>query len=141
MDKIENEEVLQYLQDGGLIDLTAIKRQIEEMKNQEYLSLHTNKFWQDNTKYHYWCTWLVNEVTNEFDEVIRIDRKLIKKRTKKEVEDEIISYYKSLEENPTVKQVFNKWVNQKKFMMNQLTHSLLTSLVNLTYTTALCIAI
>lgn len=91
---------LQYALDNGIIDLPNIQSMIEMKKRKEYLNKHKYEIWHgtDNK----WHTYLPDEKKG------RIPRK---RNTKEEIEDVIIEYYKELEENPTIKEIFESWNN------------------------------
>ncbi|MDD7114090.1 MAG: hypothetical protein PUH88_06435 [Lachnospiraceae bacterium] len=73
------------------------------MRNrQEILDKHPYRIYQGNDKK--WYTYLPD------DEKGRRQRK---RNTKKEIEEVVIKYWKDQEENPTVKQLFNEWLETK----------------------------
>ena len=98
----EEQEILQYMVDNGIIDLQDCREKIEMAKREEYLGKHPYKIWKG--KDGLWNTYLPDE------EKKRIPRR---RKTKKEIEDVVIAYWKSQEENPTVKAVYEEWVQGK----------------------------
>lgn len=71
-------------------------------KREDLLSKHPYKIYQG--KDGRWYTYLPGDDTR---------RKLIKRNSKKDIEDKVISYWKKETENPTVKELFYEWINQK----------------------------
>ena len=86
---------LQYALDNGMIDIATIQDQIRMRKREQYLAKHT--IWQGKNGFWY----------------VKIEGKLLKKKTKEAVEEEVISYEEKLIENPTVKEVFWQFLEQK----------------------------
>lgn len=95
-------DILNFAFENGMLDANTIQMQIEMKKNKEYLEMHTFKTWKGTNGY--WYTYIPDKEKN---------RKLIKKSTEKEIEKEIIKYWKSIEKEPTVKQIFYDWLNEK----------------------------
>lgn len=91
--------ILQKALTYGMIDLDVIRLEVEKMEKDIYLQKHTKKVWQG--KDGKWYTWIP---TSE-------GRWLIKKKTKEELEDAVIKYYK--ESSPTLESVFNSWIEEK----------------------------
>ncbi len=94
--------LLQYIIDNDIIDLSSTRKEYEKMKRNYDLSKHKYDIWQGKNKK--WYTYLPNEEKG---------RKLVKRTTKEEIENVIINYYKEKENNPTFKEVFNSWLNNK----------------------------
>ena len=94
-----DKEYLQEAIDSGMIDLATLKSQMDMAERLRYLEGHN--IWQGNNGL--WYTKL------------RKDGKktLVKRKTKGAIEDEIIRYEKELEDVPTVKEVFYRYLNQK----------------------------
>lgn len=101
-DFCSNTELLQYVADNGIIDLTYVRDQIEMKKKEELLKLHPYKIWED--KGGVWHTYLPDT------EKGRVHRK---RNSKKEIQDVIIEYWKQRIENPTVEEIYNEWLNGK----------------------------
>lgn len=91
---------LQYAIDNGIIDKTSIQSMIEMTRRKELLNKHPYKIW--NGTDGKWHTYLPDEKKG------RIPRK---RNTKEEIEDVVIEYWKTVEENPTIKELFYKWNN------------------------------
>lgn len=97
-----NNEILKYALDNGMIDISVIKMQIDMNKRKKYLEMHKYDIWKgSDNKYH---TYLPNE------EKGRVPRK---RNTRNELEDVIVEFYKSLEHEPTFEKVFYQWISEK----------------------------
>lgn len=92
-------EYLQAALASGMIDLTTLRQQIEMKERLKYLENH--KIWQG--KNGFWYTKL--DVDGK--------KKLIKKAEKEAVEKLIIQHEKNKKDDPTVKEVFYSFINQK----------------------------
>ena len=93
-------ELLKYAVSKGIIDLSALETQVEDMERKRYLEMHRFKVWKDSKGY--WITHLPDE-----------KRTLIKKWTREELEDVVIKFYRDEEYAPTLRQVFDEWVQKK----------------------------
>ena len=94
---IEQENLLQFAVENGMIDLSTIQAEAEIMERKKLLGLHTTKIWQG--KNGKWYTYL--------------DNKLIKRNTKKDLEDVIADHYRTIVETPTFGCMFREWVEKK----------------------------
>ena len=76
---------------NGIIDLTDVQKKIDMTKREQYLNLHKESYnvWQGTNGN--WYTYLPDSTKKQ-------NRRLVKKSTLTKVEDEIIAYYKALEE-------------------------------------------
>lgn len=88
-------EYLQAAIQSGMIDITTLQAQIEMAERMKYLENH--KIWQG--KNGLWYT--------------RLDGKLKKRKQKGAIEQDIIKYEKDREGDPTVREVFYMFINQK----------------------------
>ena len=94
--------MLQYIISEGIIDVSDITKQIDMNKRKKYLSKHHYSIWQG--KNGKWYT--------KFDDEKK--GKVLKKRnTEKEIQDLVVEFYRSLEINPSIKDIFNMWVKKK----------------------------
>jgi len=84
-----------------MIDINDVQNSIEAMKRKELLEKHPYKIWQG--KDGKWRTYLPSK--NE--------RRMIKKSSKESLENEVLEYWKSETENPTVREVFDEWNNRR----------------------------
>lgn len=92
-------ELLNFAKDNGMIDLPNIQAKYAMSK---YLDKHHYKIWQGKNRR--WFTYLPDDKSG---------RKLISKSTKDDLHDTIIKYYRSVDENPKVKEIFYEWVDKK----------------------------
>lgn len=99
----EDKYILQKAIESGIIDLDTLQVQIEEMDRKQYLERHKGKIWQ--TSDGYYATWINNAENGE--------RKLVKKHTKKDVENAVVDYYKAYDFQPTFCRVFHMWIDEK----------------------------
>lgn len=101
MQKI-NLDILQYAIDNGMIDLSSVQEEMEKKNREHYLSLHPYKIWEgSNGK---WYTYLPD------DKKGRVQKQ---RSSKDDLEDMIAEYYKSHQDEPTIKTVFGDWINEK----------------------------
>lgn len=98
---VNNSELLQFAIEHGMIDLDTIQEQIKMNERKKYLESHTSKIWQGLDGK--WRTYLY---PND-------KRKLICKKEIKELEDEIVNFYKNKTDEPTLKEVFYLWTEKK----------------------------
>lgn len=97
-------EMLQFALENGIIDIDTIQTQIEMNERKKYLNLHKNEIWKGKDgKYR---TYLI-------DEEAKSGRRQVVRKTKKEIENVIIKFYKSKNPEPTVEDIFLKWINRK----------------------------
>lgn len=101
---LSESEILRRALESGIIDLDTVQEQINMNERKKYLEQHTfSKIWQgkNNGK---WYTYLPDE-----EKV----RRLVKRNTKKDIEDAIVNYYRTIENEPYVERVFNEWLAEK----------------------------
>lgn len=99
---INNDELLKYAIDSGIIDISYVQEQMEMTKRAELLKKHQYKIWEGNDGK--WRTYLPNKVKG---------RTLKKRNSQAEIEDVIIEYWKIELENPTIKEVFSDWNDRR----------------------------
>lgn len=84
-----------------IISVETIEELIEMKERQLYLNQHTNKIWQGaNNK---WYTYVGKGS----------ERKLVKKNTETDLTNYICDYYKQKEDNPTIKELYTRWIDYK----------------------------
>ncbi len=93
---------MKFAIDNGMIDMSFVQEQIEMKKRENLLNKHPYKIWKG--KDSKWYTYIPDEDKG---------RKLLKRRTKNEVEDEVVAYWKIETENPTIKDIFYEWMERK----------------------------
>ena len=90
-----SQEYLQAAIESGMIDLTTIRKQIEMAERNKYLEGH--KIYSDKNGKFY----------------AKLGDKMVKRTTKEAIEEEIIKHEKDGADNPSVKEVFNRFMDQK----------------------------
>ena len=98
-----NQELLNFAVQNGIIDLNDVQDKIRMNERQKYLKMHENEIWQG--KDGKWRTYLPDRAIGK--------RKLIKRTTEKSIKNVVVEFYKSEEQEPLIKDVFEKWMNQK----------------------------
>ena len=108
--KTEERELLQYALEHGMINVSYVQEQINMNKRKELLEKHPYKIWEG--KNGNWYTYFPDEKNK------RIKRE---RKSKSEIENLIIEYWKAKEENPTVEDLFEEWISRKQSrnMQNQ----------------------
>ena len=101
----ETREILLEAVRNGIIDLsdTGLMEQIKMTNRRKYLEKHAYSVYQGSDGL--WYTYLPGDSGK---------RRKIKRRTRESIEDEIIEYYRSEEENPTLEEVFEEWQDRQK---------------------------
>lgn len=97
-------ELLHYAYENGMIDMDAIREQIEMNERIKYLEMHTNKIWQGADGK--WYTYIPDNSRSD-------GRKKVKRTTEKALYDLIVQYYKKSEEVMRFKEVFDEWSQAK----------------------------
>lgn len=95
------QEMLQFAIESGILDERTIQEKMMMNERKKYLEKHPYKIWEG--KDGKWYTYLPDGEK----------RKLIKRTNEKSLHDEIISYYKITENEPTVRKVFYEWIERK----------------------------
>ena len=98
-----DETLLKKGVDYGLIDVGNLAEQVDDMDKQSILEMHSQKVWQGNNGY--WYTYIKD---------FKGERRLVKKKTREELDDAIVSYYRNGVEKPTLKDLFNGWIKMKE---------------------------
>jgi len=95
-------EALRYAIENGIIDLSSVQDAMEKKEKEYYLSLHPYKIWQgSNGK---WYTYIPD---GEGDRILK------KRNSESDIQNLIVEYYKSQQNEPTIKDVFMDWLNEK----------------------------
>lgn len=97
------DEILKYLEDNGKVDLSYVQDAIEMKKRQELLEKHPYKVTQG--KDGYWRTYFPDDTKSS-------GRRQVKKKERKDLEDEIISLYDT--EIYEFKYYFESWIEKQK---------------------------
>jgi len=94
-------EYLQVAIESGMIDLTTLQVAVEMSEKKKFLEMHDQKVWQG--KDGRWFTYLPDGEK----------RGLIRRKNRKDLDDCIVNYYRQKEDNPSIKDVFYLWLNEK----------------------------
>lgn len=95
-------ELLKYAIENGIIDTALVQEKIEMQKREELLKKHPYTIWED--KNGAWHTYLPDKNNG------RIHKK---RKSKKDLENLIVDFWKEETENPTVKDIFYQWIDEK----------------------------
>ncbi len=95
-------EELNLARDFGIIEEDYVRVLVEKMNNEKILSEHPYAIWEG--KDGNWWTYLPDE---------RKGRVQKKRKKKEDIEKLVIGYYKQKTENPTVRELFEEWNNEK----------------------------
>lgn len=113
---LSDNEILNYAVQNGIIDLNTIQTQIEMNERKRYLEMQKYDIWQG--KNELWYTYLPDE---------KKGRRLIKRKSRKEIENAVIEYFKSNDEikkekeyinKLTLKSIFPEWIRYKQIHTN-----------------------
>lgn len=99
--ELSDKELLNYAVENGIIDIDTIKIKIAMDEFKKYLKKHDSKVWQSTDGN--WYTYLPKDGK----------RRLIKRKDKDNLEQLIVDYYKSVEYEPYMQEVFDQWINDK----------------------------
>lgn len=110
---IPENDLLNYATAQGIIDLSYVQEQIDMIKRKELLEMHPYSIWQ--SKDGNWHTYLPPD-KKAGEEGGRIPRR---RRTRKEIEDLVVKYWKNQIENPTIKEVFDMW-NEERYQKGKI---------------------
>ena len=103
-------DILRDVVTHGILDETVICKIVEMAKNQEYLNQHQYKIYQN--KDGRWVTYLPG-------------RKRIQRKSRNELEDLIIKYYKESLPDPTINDIFKEW-NERRVKLSKIKQSTAT---------------
>ena len=101
MENLSDKQILNFAMKSGIIDISAIQKQIEMNERKKYLDMHDADIWlASDGRYK---TYIVE---NE-------QRRIVAKKSKKAVEDVVVEHYKAVENEPTLKDTFYLWAKRK----------------------------
>lgn len=107
----QSNDILRFIIDSGMISISDVQNSMEAMKRKELLEKHPYKIWKG--KDEKWYTYLPDEKKG----------RLLKKRTsQRAIEDDVIEYWKSELENPTISDVFQEW-NDRRLELKQISNA------------------
>lgn len=101
---LSDTELLKYALENGMIDVDVVKKKIEMEEFQKYLNKHQSKIWQSTDGN--WYTYLP-------DLKAKNGRRMIKRKTREDLDNAIVDYYKVVEGEPYIEEVFYEWANNK----------------------------
>lgn len=101
MEEFSNQQILRFALDNDMIDLDNIQTIMANNERKKYLESHNHKIYQG--KDQYWYTY-VDDATG---------RKKIKRKERDSLEDAVYDFYKTRIEEPTIKTIFEEWINEK----------------------------
>ena len=107
---MNNEEILKYLSESGIIDISSIQQDVEMKKIDKLVNDHPYKYWYG--KDEKWHVYLPD---------IKKGRILKNKNTEEEIRQVIAEYQKSIIDNPTIEELFNEW-NDRRLELKKISH-------------------
>lgn len=93
-------EILKFAAESGMLDLSYVQEQIEMIKRKELLEKHPYEIWEG--KNGYWYTYLPDGNGG---------RVLKKRKSKDDLEKDIIKYQSQQADDPTVADIFREWID------------------------------
>ena len=106
-----NIEMLQFAIENGMIDESTIQEKMEMNERKKILEQHPYKIWKG--KDGKWYTYLPDKQKN---------RKQIKRKSEKDLQEVIIGFWKEELENPTIDEVFKEW-NDRRLELKKISQS------------------
>ena len=111
VEEISDSDLLKYAIENGIIDRSTIQKNIEMSERKKFLEQHEHKIWQGKDGKYY---------TYIPDQKAKRGKRLIRRNAKEELNSAIVDYYKSVEEEPYVSDVFRMWI-ENKLRMKEIT--------------------
>jgi integrase len=105
---LDEKELLKYAVENGILDIALVQEQVEMNKREKILKKHPYDIWEG--KDGYWRTYIPCKEKG---------RKLLKKKDRVDIENEVIDYLQIQEENPTIDEVFEEW-NDRRLALNKI---------------------
>lgn len=99
---IDNNELLKYALENGIINLEVIHSEVEMSKRDELLKKHPYKIWCGTDGK--WRTYLPDRDKG---------RVLKKLATEQAIKDCVVEYWRQQAENPTVRDIYDEWIENK----------------------------
>ena len=90
--------------ENGIIDIDTIQKKIEMNERKKFIEKHNYSIWEGKDGKFY--TYLPDEESQR-------GKKLVKRTSEKAIEDEIVKFYKAMEDEPTISQVYSSWISKK----------------------------
>ena len=107
----QGNDILRFIINNGMININDVQNSMEAMKREELLKKHPYKIWEG--KDGKWYTYIPDE------EKGRVQRE---RKSQKEIENLVISYWKGQMENPTITEVFNEW-NDRRLELKKISNA------------------
>lgn len=107
-----NNEDLKYAIENGIIDLSHIQENIIMYKRKDILEKYEDSIWEASDGY--WKIRIYDDETKK--------RKIIKRRNKEDLEDEIVKLHKQKIENPEINEIFKEWL-ERRSELNKISNS------------------
>ena len=98
-----NNDDLKYAIENGIIDLSHIQENIEMSRRKDILEQYEAGIWKASDGY--WKIRIYDEESNK--------RKIVKRRDREDLEDEIVRIHKQKVENPMLSEVFTEWIDRR----------------------------
>ena len=98
----DERELLQFALEKRIINVESIKDVVVDMNKKEILEQHPQTIWQGSDG-----NWHTHIILEDGKRVVR------HRKTREELENYLVDYYKKLEEAVYIKDVFWKWMNEK----------------------------
>lgn len=101
MESLSSNQILNFALENGIIDIDIIQEQIRMNERKKYLNMHDADIWlATDGRYK---TYIFQDG----------QRRIVAKKSKTDVEEIVIDHYKSVENEPTLNDVFYLWANKK----------------------------
>lgn len=104
MENFNNSELLNFAIENGMIDIDTIREKIEMSERKKYLEMHKSKIWQSTDGK--WYTFLPDCTKKD-------GRRLVKRKTKEEIDNLLVNFYKEYEEPQTIEKTYCEWLDKK----------------------------
>ncbi|MCD7737578.1 MAG: tyrosine-type recombinase/integrase [Lachnospiraceae bacterium] len=96
--EITTEQLLRFAVENGILNLTSVKAQMEEMKNEQILASHQQSIWHNEKEGYYYCCLP--------DQSKKSGWRNVKRRKREDIENVLIEFYSTHEEE-NVQNVFS----------------------------------
>lgn len=104
MKNLNDSELLKFAAENGMICIDAVREKLEMNERKKYLEEHKPRVWKSTDGN--WYTFVPDCSKKE-------GRRLVKRKSKKNLEDFIVKYYKEHEEPQTLEKTFYEWLERK----------------------------
>lgn len=104
MENLNNSELLKFAVENGMIDVDTIRKNVEMNERKKYLEMHNSKIWESTDGK--WYTFVPDQEKQK-------GRRLVKRKTKSEIEKYIVDFYKGHKEPQTIEKTFDEWIKRK----------------------------